>query len=99
MFSQFPIARYVRALLALSSAFIVAIITDGDVAHAADPMRIGLSLSLTGPTSPAGKQVLAGLEIWRDDVNKAGGLLGRAVELVYYDDQGSPQTHLEFMPS
>jgi branched-chain amino acid transport system substrate-binding protein len=90
MFSQFRIARYVRALLALSSAFIVAIITDGDVAHAADPMRIGLSLSLTGPTSPAGKQVLAGLEIWRDDVNKAGGLLGRAVELVYYDDQGSP---------
>ena len=49
-----------------------------------------LSLSLTGPTSPAGKQVLAGLEIWRDDVNAKGGLLGRPVELVYYDDQGNP---------
>ena len=59
-------------------------------AHAADPIRIGLSISLTGPTSPAGKQVLAGLEIWRDDVNAKGGLLGRPVELVYYDDQGSP---------
>lgn len=59
-------------------------------ASAADPLRIGLSLSLTGPTAPAGKQVLAGLEIWREDVNAKGGLLGRPVQLVYYDDQGNP---------
>ncbi|MES1156111.1 MAG: amino acid ABC transporter substrate-binding protein, partial [Pseudorhodoplanes sp.] len=59
-------------------------------ASAADPLRIGLSLSLTGPTAPAGKQVLAGLEIWREDVNAKGGLLGRQVQLVYYDDQGNP---------
>ena len=59
-------------------------------ATAADPIRVGLSLSLTGPTAPAGKQVLAGLEIWRDDLNKKGGLLGRPVQLVYYDDQGNP---------
>jgi ABC-type branched-subunit amino acid transport system substrate-binding protein len=44
----------------------------------------GLSISLTGPSSPAGKQVLAGLEIWRDDVNAKGGLLGRPVQLVHY---------------
>jgi branched-chain amino acid transport system substrate-binding protein len=60
------------------------------VAQAADPIRIGMSLSLTGPTAPAGKQVLAGLEIWRDHVNAKGGLLGRPVELVTYDDQGNP---------
>lgn len=59
-------------------------------AAAADPLRIGLSLSLSGPTAAAGKQVLSGLEIWRDDVNSKGGLLGRPVELVYYDDQGNP---------
>ncbi|MFN3655722.1 MAG: amino acid ABC transporter substrate-binding protein [Pseudolabrys sp.] len=59
-------------------------------ATAADPLRIGLSLSLTGPTAPAGKQVLAGLEIWREDINAKGGLLGRPVQLVYYDDQGNP---------
>ncbi|MDO8877029.1 MAG: amino acid ABC transporter substrate-binding protein, partial [Pseudolabrys sp.] len=41
-------------------------------------------------TAPAGKQVLAGLEIWRDDINAKGGLLNRPVQLVYYDDQGSP---------
>jgi branched-chain amino acid transport system substrate-binding protein len=59
-------------------------------AAAADPIRVGLSISLTGPTAPAGKQVLAGLEIWRDAVNSKGGLLDRPVELVYYDDQSSP---------
>jgi branched-chain amino acid transport system substrate-binding protein len=59
-------------------------------AHAADPIKIGLSLSLTGATAPAGRQVQAGLDIWRDHVNARGGLLGRPVELVYYDDQANP---------
>jgi len=59
-------------------------------ARAAELIHVGLSVSLTGATAPAGKQVLAGLEIWRDDVNAKGGLLGRPVELVYYDDQSNP---------
>jgi len=58
--------------------------------RAADPMRIGLSVSLTGAVAPIGKQVLAALQIWRDDVNANGGLLGRPVELVFYDDQSNP---------
>jgi branched-chain amino acid transport system substrate-binding protein len=61
------------------------------IAKAADPIRVGLSIALTGGVAPAGKQVLAGLEIWRDDVNAKGGLLGRPLELVYYDDQSNPQ--------
>src|SRR5665811_2436337 len=56
-------------------------------AWAADPIKIGFSMSLTGGGGPAGKQVIVALEIWRDDVNAKGGLLGRPVELVYYDDQ------------
>jgi branched-chain amino acid transport system substrate-binding protein len=54
------------------------------------PIRIGFGQSLTGFLSPNGKQALLGAEIWRDRVNKAGGLLGRPVELVYYDDKSSP---------
>src|SRR6202042_3300404 len=61
-----------------------------NVAKAADPIRIGTSLALTGGVAPIGKQVLAALQIWRDDVNAKGGLLGRPVELVYYDDQSNP---------
>jgi branched-chain amino acid transport system substrate-binding protein len=47
-------------------------------------------MGMTGANGPNGKQLLLSLEIWRDDVNAKGGLLGRPVELVYYDDQTSP---------
>ena len=47
-------------------------------------------MALTGSVAPNGKQILLALEIWRDDVNAKGGLLGRPVELVYYDDQSNP---------
>src|SRR5262245_44644947 len=59
-------------------------------ALAADPVKIGFSMSLTGAVAANGRQLLLSLEIWRDDVNAAGGLLGRPVELVYYDDQSNP---------
>jgi branched-chain amino acid transport system substrate-binding protein len=59
-------------------------------ASAADPIRVGFSMGMTGANAPNGKQLLISLEIWRDDVNAKGGLLGRPVELVYYDDQTSP---------
>jgi ABC-type branched-subunit amino acid transport system substrate-binding protein len=68
-------------------------------ARAADPIKIGLSLSLTGATAPAGRQVQAGLDIWRDHTNARGGLLGRPVELVYYDDQRIPRTRRASTPS
>jgi branched-chain amino acid transport system substrate-binding protein len=59
-------------------------------ADAADPVKIGMTMALTGGVAPIGKQVLAGLQIWRDDVNAKGGLLGRPVQLVFYDDQSNP---------
>jgi branched-chain amino acid transport system substrate-binding protein len=45
---------------------------------------------LTGPLAAVGKTGLLAFQIWAEDVNKKGGLLGRKVELVYYDDQGNP---------
>jgi branched-chain amino acid transport system substrate-binding protein len=59
-------------------------------ALAADPIKVGFSMSMTGAVAPNGRQLLVALEIWRDDVNAAGGLMGRPVELVYYDDQSNP---------
>ena len=59
-------------------------------AQGAKPIRIGFSIAQTGPLSAAGKSGLLALQIWRDDVNARGGLLGRQVELVVYDDQGNP---------
>jgi branched-chain amino acid transport system substrate-binding protein len=59
-------------------------------ARAADPIKIGFGMALTGPLGANGKSSLLAMEIWRDDVNAKGGLLGRPVELVHYDDQSSP---------
>src|SRR3970040_618702 len=59
-------------------------------AAAADPIKIGFSMALTGGLAGAGKGALIAMEIWRDDVNKKGGLLGRQVEFVYYDDATQP---------
>jgi branched-chain amino acid transport system substrate-binding protein len=68
-------------------------------ARAADPIKVGFSMALTGAVAPNGKQNLLALEIWRDDVNAKGGLLGRPVELVYYDDQSNPTTCPASTPS
>src|SRR5579864_2505365 len=53
------------------------------------PIRIGMSMAQTGGLAGAGKSSLLGIQIWRDDVNARGGLLGRKVELVVYDDKSS----------
>ena len=53
------------------------------------PIRIGMSMPQTGGLAGGGKASLLGIEIWRDDVNAKGGLLGRKVELVVYDDKSS----------
>jgi len=83
--SSWSIARTVSALLVFSALIVPTVV------KAADPVRVGFTMALTGGVAPAGKQVLAALQIWRDDVNAKGGLLGRPVELVFYDDQSNPQ--------
>ncbi|MBI2714332.1 MAG: amino acid ABC transporter substrate-binding protein [Rhizobiales bacterium] len=59
---------------------------------AADPIRIGFGMSLTGPLSANGKSALLAMKIWEEDTNAKGGLLGRPVKLIYYDDQSNPST-------
>src|SRR6267154_1263995 len=53
------------------------------------PIKIGMSMAQTGGLAGGGKASLLGIEIWRDDINAKGGLLGRQVELVVYDDKSS----------
>jgi branched-chain amino acid transport system substrate-binding protein len=59
-------------------------------AQSGEPIKIGFSLALTGPLAPNGKQALLGAKIWQEEINAKGGLLGRKVELVNYDDQSNP---------
>src|SRR5215475_3338801 len=62
------------------------------VAHGADPIKIGLGMALTGGLSANGKPALMAIQIWKDDINKKGGLLGRPVEVISYDDQTNAAT-------
>jgi len=59
---------------------------------AAQELKIGYSMAMTGGLGPNGKSALLAQKIWEEDVNAKGGLLGRPVKLVYYDDQSNPST-------
>ena len=56
---------------------------------------IGASMSLSGAYAAGGKYSLEGTQLWVDDVNQRGGLLGRPVRLVYYDDRSDPNTGVQ----
>jgi branched-chain amino acid transport system substrate-binding protein len=58
----------------------------------AQEIKIGFGMALTGGLAPNGKSALLGMKIWEETINKKGGLLGRPVKLVYYDDQTNPST-------
>jgi branched-chain amino acid transport system substrate-binding protein len=59
-------------------------------ARAAEPFTIGLNLGQTGALAPNGKAALLAMQIWVEDTNAKGGLLGRPVKLITYDDQSNP---------
>jgi branched-chain amino acid transport system substrate-binding protein len=59
-------------------------------AGAQQPIKIGMSMPQTGSLGAGGKAALVALQMWVEDVNKKGGLLGRKVELIAYDDQTNP---------
>src|SRR5262244_2752712 len=61
-------------------------------AQSGEPIKIGYGISQTGGLAPNGKSALLAQQIWEEDINAKGGLLGRPVKLVYYDDQTNPAT-------
>jgi branched-chain amino acid transport system substrate-binding protein len=61
-------------------------------AQGAAPIRIGFGMALTGPLAVNGQQALLGSQIWEEEINAKGGLLGRQVQLIHYDDQSNPST-------
>jgi len=78
-----------RHLLVTASAGAAMLGLTSSVGAQQPPIKIGMSMPQTGGLAAGGKASLLGIEIWRDDVNAKGGLLGRQVELVVYDDKSS----------
>ena len=77
----------ISAALALGLASLA-----GGPATAADPVKVGVALSQTGNLADSAEHFKRGIELWRDQVNARGGLLGRPVEIVLYDDRSDPAT-------
>ncbi|NWG26212.1 MAG: amino acid ABC transporter substrate-binding protein [Pseudorhodoplanes sp.] len=85
-----PLGRTVAALAAATALTFTAAV--GAKAQSGEPIKIGFAMALTGPLAANGKQALLGMKIWEEQINKKGGLLGRPVKLVYYDDQTNPSS-------
>lgn len=82
-----------RSLLAIGSAMLMmAGIGLSAPAKAQEPIKIGFSMALTGGLASNGKAALAAMQIWEEEVNGRGGLIGRPVKLIYYDDQSNGAT-------
>src|SRR5271166_3950376 len=84
--SILDVAGKVMALLAC------ALVQDVATAGTSEPIKIGYSMPLTGESAPNGKSGLLAQKIWEEDVNAKGGMIGRPVKLIYYDDQSNPAT-------
>jgi branched-chain amino acid transport system substrate-binding protein len=80
----------VSAILFLTVLFASSIMIFNDLSFAAaQPIKIGGALPVTGMFSEAGKHVKEGVKFWEEDINKRGGLLGRPVQMVIYDDESN----------
>jgi branched-chain amino acid transport system substrate-binding protein len=83
--------RTLGASLIIGAALIIGCgLPSAALAQSGNPIRIGMSLALTGAGASPSKVINTALDIWRDDINAKGGLLDRPVELVIYDDQSAP---------
>src|SRR6201997_4103799 len=76
----------------ISPAFSPALGSPAAFAQGAAPIKIGFGMALTGPLAANGKQALLGAKIWQEEINAKGGLLGRQVQLINYDDQSKPDS-------
>ncbi len=81
--------RYIGRVLLAAVPLVLGALAN---AQAADPIKIGFSVSLTGGLASSGKAHLLSKQIWAEEINARGGLLGRPVQLVYYDDQTNAST-------
>src|ERR1700724_3525218 len=92
MFRQRSLRAFAWLAASLVAAAATVLFQAPTRAQQGEPIKIGFGMALTGPLAPNGKSALLAIKIWEDDVNAKGGLLGRPVKLIYYDDQSNPST-------
>lgn len=76
--------RWFGVILALVAVAVAALPTAG---QPAPPIKFGFFAPLTGPAAPDGTSSRNGAQMATDEINAAGGVLGRSLELIVYDDR------------
>jgi branched-chain amino acid transport system substrate-binding protein len=85
--------RYLKCgVFAGLAAVLAATLAVPATAQDKQPIKIGFGIAETGPLGPNGKSALLAMDIWVEETNAKGGILGRPVQLVHYDDQSNPST-------
>lgn len=82
--SRFALSRR-AALLGLGAAVLLTA-----PALAQETIKIGLVAALSGQSAKSGEAITRGLEVAIDEINAAGGVLGKKIELVRRDDESNP---------
>jgi len=89
---QYLKRRTILGLVAVLGAASLMLFGAQAQAPSGNPIKIGYSMAMTGGLGPNGKSALLAQKIWEEDTNAKGGLLGRPVKLIYYDDQTNAST-------
>ena len=80
-------ARILLAALLVLSGLILPRLSAG-----VEPIKVGVTVSLSGQYAAQGSEQLQGIQMWAHDLDARGALLGRPVEIVYYDDKSDAGT-------
>jgi branched-chain amino acid transport system substrate-binding protein len=83
-------SRFDAAGAIVLAMFMAVMFAGAACAQSAGPIKIGYSMSLTGGLAANGRSALLAQRIWEEETNAKGGMLGRPVKLIYYDDKSSP---------
>jgi len=84
--------RLLRAATVLAAALFLPVAFWPQAAVSVEPIKVGVTVSLSGRLAAPGSEQLQGIQMWAHDLNARGALLGRPVEIVYYDDKSDPET-------
>ncbi|WP_426414780.1 amino acid ABC transporter substrate-binding protein [Aestuariirhabdus sp. LZHN29] len=79
-----------QTLWACAALLLMAVATGSVAATNDGVIKVGVTASLSGVYQEQGESLLQGLQMWADDVNSRGALLGQNVEIVKYDDESNP---------
>ncbi|TMH45451.1 MAG: branched-chain amino acid ABC transporter substrate-binding protein [Betaproteobacteria bacterium] len=79
-----------KVIGAAGAAAVTAALPGRAFAQGSGPVKIGMSMPQTGSLGAGGQAALLALRMWVEDVNQKGGLLGRKVDFIVYDDQTNP---------